>query len=98
MSLKRASLPIVQAGLPIQSSRDFICSIVTPLYKHAGTLPVLHQHVSGVMQDPSQPCEIAYVLAGMRIIGEYIGRIYTEVQGRPYYLMRTLLNRELFNE
>jgi len=50
------------------------------------------------MQDPSQPCEIAYVLAGMRIIGEYIGRIYTEVQGRPYYLIRTLLDRELFNE
>jgi undecaprenyl-phosphate 4-deoxy-4-formamido-L-arabinose transferase len=32
-------------------------------------------------------------LAGMGVIGEYIGRIYMEVQGRPYYLIRTILNR-----
>jgi undecaprenyl-phosphate 4-deoxy-4-formamido-L-arabinose transferase len=33
-------------------------------------------------------------LAGMGIIGEYIGRIYTEVQGRPYYLIRTVVDRK----
>ena len=33
-------------------------------------------------------------LAGMGIIGEYIGRIYTEVQGRPYYLIRTIVDRK----
>ena len=93
MSLKRASLPIVQAELPILSSPHLMYSIVIPLYNDAGTLPVLHQRVSGVVQDLSQLCEIAYVLAGMRIIGEYIGRIYTEVQGRPYYLIRALLDR-----
>ena len=37
-------------------------------------------------------------LAGMGVIGEYIGRIYTEVQGRPYYLIRTLLDRKLPDE
>jgi undecaprenyl-phosphate 4-deoxy-4-formamido-L-arabinose transferase len=37
-------------------------------------------------------------LAGMGVIGEYIGRIYTEVQGRPYYLIRTLLDREPSSE
>jgi undecaprenyl-phosphate 4-deoxy-4-formamido-L-arabinose transferase len=37
-------------------------------------------------------------LAGMGVIGEYIGRIYTEVQGRPYYLIRTLLDRERSGE
>ena len=37
-------------------------------------------------------------LAGMGVIGEYIGRIYTEVQGRPYYLIRTLIYREPSDE
>lgn len=37
-------------------------------------------------------------LAGMGVIGEYIGRIYMEVQGRPYYLIRTILDRKLSNE
>lgn len=37
-------------------------------------------------------------LAGMGIIGEYIGRIYTEVQGRPYYLIRTVVDREPIDE
>lgn len=61
MSLKRASLPIVQADLPILSSPDLIYSIVIPLYNDAETLPVLHQRVSAVMQDLSQPYEIVYV-------------------------------------
>jgi undecaprenyl-phosphate 4-deoxy-4-formamido-L-arabinose transferase len=33
-------------------------------------------------------------LAGLGIVGEYIGRIYTEVRGRPYYLVQTLLDRK----
>lgn len=37
-------------------------------------------------------------LAGMGVIGEYIGRIYMEVQGRPYYLIRTMLDREPLDE
>ena len=37
-------------------------------------------------------------LAGMGVIGEYIGRIYTEVQDRPYYLIRTILDREKADE
>jgi hypothetical protein len=37
-------------------------------------------------------------LAGMGVIGEYIGRIYMEVQGRPYYLIRTMLDRESLDE
>lgn len=32
-------------------------------------------------------------LAGMGVIGEYIGRIYIEAQGRPYYLIRSILER-----
>jgi dolichol-phosphate mannosyltransferase len=37
-------------------------------------------------------------LAGMGVIGEYIGRIYTEVQGRPYYLIRTVVDRKPIDE
>lgn len=37
-------------------------------------------------------------LAGIGVIGEYIGRIYIQVQGRPYYLIRTLLDREPADE
>jgi undecaprenyl-phosphate 4-deoxy-4-formamido-L-arabinose transferase len=37
-------------------------------------------------------------LAGIGIIGEYIGRIYTEVQGRPYYLIRTVVDRKPIDE
>ena len=31
-------------------------------------------------------------LLGMGIIGEYIGKIYTEVKRRPRYLIREILN------
>ena len=37
-------------------------------------------------------------MAGMGVIGEYIGRIYTEVQRRPYYLIRTIVDREKGDE
>jgi undecaprenyl-phosphate 4-deoxy-4-formamido-L-arabinose transferase len=37
-------------------------------------------------------------LAALGIIGEYIGRIYVEVQGRPYYLIRASLDREPTDE
>ncbi|MBI1881483.1 MAG: hypothetical protein HYR94_25160, partial [Chloroflexi bacterium] len=33
-------------------------------------------------------------LAGLGVIGEYIGRVYIEVRGRPYYLIRTILNSQ----
>jgi undecaprenyl-phosphate 4-deoxy-4-formamido-L-arabinose transferase len=33
-------------------------------------------------------------LAGLGIVGEYIGRIYVEVRHRPYYLIKTVLDRQ----
>jgi len=33
-------------------------------------------------------------LAGLGIIGEYIGRIYMELQGRPYYIIRAMIDRK----
>jgi undecaprenyl-phosphate 4-deoxy-4-formamido-L-arabinose transferase len=33
-------------------------------------------------------------LAGLGIVGEYIGRIYVEVRRRPYYLIKSILERE----
>jgi hypothetical protein len=33
-------------------------------------------------------------LASLGIVGEYIGRIYIEVRGRSYYLIRTILARQ----
>ncbi|MFC1976438.1 glycosyltransferase [Chloroflexota bacterium] len=36
-------------------------------------------------------------LAGLGIVGEYIGRIYVEVRDRPYYLIRTILARSSEN-
>jgi undecaprenyl-phosphate 4-deoxy-4-formamido-L-arabinose transferase len=33
-------------------------------------------------------------LAALGIIGEYIGRIYIEVRQRPYYLIKTILDRK----
>jgi len=37
-------------------------------------------------------------LAGLGLIGEYIGRIYMEVQGRPYYIIRRILDRKAAGE
>ena len=36
-------------------------------------------------------------LAGLGVVGEYIGRIYIEVRGRPYYLIKTIL-KQSFDE
>lgn len=61
MRLRRALFPFLKSDLPVPVSPDIVYSVVIPLYNDESTLPVLHQRVSAVMQDLSQPYEIVYV-------------------------------------
>jgi undecaprenyl-phosphate 4-deoxy-4-formamido-L-arabinose transferase len=36
---------------------------------------------------------VGIALFGIGLLGEYIGRIYQEVRGRPRYMIRTILER-----